>query len=139
MTERITLTEETFELPESIPWQKDQDVILGIRLFNLTLARKVMKQILQDQERSVKCKQYHSQEFIETYNKLFEKHDALQIQYNYLKTMREQDADIEHKMRVENLGLKEKSQKYEKIKKAVETSGNVPFCWSVIQDILQEK
>jgi len=51
MTERITLTENDFELPDSIHYTKDEDVVLGIRLFNLTLAKKVMKQILSDQKK----------------------------------------------------------------------------------------
>jgi len=47
---RVCLTKENFELPDSIHYSKDEDVILGIRLFNLTLAKKVMKQILDDQK-----------------------------------------------------------------------------------------
>jgi len=52
MTESIKLTEEDFELPESIHY--DEDVVLGIRLFNLTLAKKVMKQILENQNKAHK-------------------------------------------------------------------------------------
>jgi len=47
---RIHLNESEFELPQSIPWQKDEDVELVIRLRNLTMARKVVKQILSDQK-----------------------------------------------------------------------------------------
>ena len=50
MHKRIKLSETEFELPEPIHYTKDQDVVLGIRLFNLTLARKVKKQILNDQK-----------------------------------------------------------------------------------------
>lgn len=47
---RIHLNPEEFTLPKSIPWQKDEDVELTITLRNLTMARKVMKQILSDQK-----------------------------------------------------------------------------------------
>lgn len=50
MTKRIHLNPEEFTLPESIPYQKDEDVELTITLRNLTMARKVMKQILSDQK-----------------------------------------------------------------------------------------
>lgn len=39
---------------------------------------KLRKQILSNQEKAEKCKHYHSEECIETYNKLFKKHDVLQ-------------------------------------------------------------
>ena len=48
---RIHLNKEEFQLPNSIPWQKDEDVELTIRLRNLGMARKVMKQILSDQRK----------------------------------------------------------------------------------------
>lgn len=54
---RVELNENNFELPEPIHYSKDKDVILGIRLFNLTLARKVMKQILNDQEENKQLKE----------------------------------------------------------------------------------
>ncbi len=52
MTERIKLTENNFELPKQIHYTKDEDVVLGIRLFDLTLAKKVMKQILENQNKA---------------------------------------------------------------------------------------
>lgn len=65
MPKRIKLTEENFELPESIHYSKDEDVILGIRLFNLILAKKVIKQILDDQNwREVYTSYYWLQEII---------------------------------------------------------------------------
>jgi len=47
---RIHLNLEEFEIPEPIHYTKDEDVILGIRLRDVTLARKVVKQILADQK-----------------------------------------------------------------------------------------
>ena len=48
---RIHLNPDEFQLPNSIPWQKDEDVELVIRLRNLTMAKKVVKQILSDQKK----------------------------------------------------------------------------------------
>lgn len=47
---RIHLNPEDFEIPEPIHYTKDEDVVLGIRLRDVTLARKVVKQILADQK-----------------------------------------------------------------------------------------
>lgn len=58
MSKPITLTEENFELPESVHYTKDEDVVLGIRLFNLTLAKKVMKQILDNQDKAERYDEY---------------------------------------------------------------------------------
>lgn len=50
MDGRVKLDGTEFEIPVKIHYSKDQDVVLGIRLFNLTLANKVMVQILNDQK-----------------------------------------------------------------------------------------
>lgn len=50
MTKRIHLNAEEFELPISKHYSKDEDVELVIVLRNLTMARKVKKQILSDQK-----------------------------------------------------------------------------------------
>ena len=110
MNTRIKLTEDNFELPEPIHYTKDEDVILGIRLFNLTLAKKVVKQILENQE----FRKKHDRRFagLRYLEELKQENKKLKEDYDKLDKLHEKITLKKHEYHQLNLNLKQKLEKF---------------------------
>ncbi len=144
MTKIIKLTEEDFELPNKIYYTKDEDVILGIRLFNLTLAKKVMKRILDDQEKAEKwdiLENAKTHEALVKYAELEKDNKQLKEENKYERAQKIVLRDTVHNDTTTIINLK---QKLEKIKEHCKDNGRRSETFFAVwmrelKEILEEK